>query len=141
MPIAKHQNRSIWITVYGLLVAIGFVLLYVGIRGTFSPIVESILPVVYVMIVAILVRRDFAVTGNRAEQTRGRSGRFRIPDLVKSLICFAAACLWTLFSASATRETPVGDAIVGVPLLAILGIGAFFLGRGFYNLLRDTLDP
>lgn len=132
-------QRSLWIAVYALLAAIGIGVLIFSLRGELSPAVEAILPIAYVVVLVIVVRRGLVTTGAGTRQPLKPFALFKASDLVKSLICFIAACLWAAIAGSLTSDTDVGNAIVVVPVLALLGIGAFFVGRSVFSWMRGTL--
>lgn len=128
MSVEKSGSKPLAIMIYGLLVCIGVALAYFELRGTFPMAGDVVLPLAYVLV----VRRGAFLPRGQDGQPRFGLG-IKIADLAKSLICFVAAVLWAGIAASMTSDTPAGNAVVGVPSLAILGIGAFFFFQRLFQ--------
>lgn len=135
MSVENSGRKSLAITIYGLLVCIGVALAYFELHGAFPMAGDVVLPLAYVFVVVMLVRRGALLPRGQDGHPRFGLG-IKIPDLTKSLICLVAAVFWAGIAASMTSNTPAGNVIVGVPSLAILGIGAFFFSRGFFKQIR-----
>jgi hypothetical protein len=135
MSLEKLGRKPLAFAVYGLLVCVGVAIAYFELRGAFPTAVDVVLPLGYVFIVVLMVRRRTLLPDGQSDQQRVGIG-IKIPDLAKSLICFIAAILWVGLAGSVTSDTPAGNAVAVGPSLLILGVGAFFFFRGFMRRIR-----
>jgi hypothetical protein len=135
MSVEKSGRKLLAFAVYGLLACVGVAIAYFELRGAFSMAVDVVLPLGYVLLVVLMVRRRIFLPDGQSDQPQV-SIEIKIPDLAKSLICFVAAILWVGLAGRVTNDTPAGNAVAVVPSLSILGVGAFFFFRGFLRRIR-----
>lgn len=135
MSVDNSARKSLAFAVYGLLVCAGIAIAYFELRGAFPTAVDVVLPLGFVLIVVLMVRRRILLPDGQGDQPRVSIG-IKVSDLAKSLICFVAAILWVGLAGSVTSDTPTGNVVAVVPSLSILGVGAFFFFRGFLKRSR-----
>jgi hypothetical protein len=135
MSLERPRGRPLALLVYGLLVLAGMAIAYLELRDIFTVAGDVALSLGYLLVIGLMVRHWPFLSRLHRDQPRFTI-RIKIPDLVKSLICFVAALLWGGIAASMMGDTPAGNAVVVVPALGILGIGAFFIARSFTSRIR-----
>jgi hypothetical protein len=135
MSLKKPGRRVLAFLVYGLLICVGVAIVYLELSNIFSVAGDVALSLGYFLFVGLMVRQWAFLPHLQGGQPRF-SLRIKVPDLLKSVICFVLALLWGGLAASMTRDTPVGDAVAVAPALVILGIGAFFIARSFTSRIR-----
>jgi hypothetical protein len=125
----KARSRLVRIVLLGVFSILGILLTYGEVRGVFSPAVAATLPLVYVGVLFVYLRRSGVIRPREANRPPS-GGRARAADFAKSAGCMLASLVWAAAAVQFLSDTAVGIVIMAVPLFLILGTGAFFFWRG-----------
>lgn len=129
MPLRLPVGKTSRAWIFGvILAAFGIGLAYFELRGAFPSVVGAVLSFLYLIAVAFILRHNPYVA--RLKKFRPPDqGRSRVWYFATSVVCFVVAVLWAFVAASATKDTPLGNAITAGPSLLILIVGGFYFGR------------
>jgi hypothetical protein len=126
MSLAHFAKITVLVALAAL-VPVGIVLAYYEWRGAFPGNLQVLLPVLYIGVIALLLRTGVVKIPDRYRQGPVAG---RIVNLAKSMGCLLATALWAYVGGRYVPDSPVGAAILLVPIFAILGIGVFFFSKG-----------
>jgi hypothetical protein len=129
-PFQLNVRECLVAVLLGILVFVGIGLIYYGLRTGFPPVVQVLLPIVYVGLVVSVVRGGGISIPERYRRPL-LGGRIYVLELAKSLGLFCASLLWVASVIRLVNNTPAGAAAVFIPGLILLGLSAFFFWRSF----------
>jgi hypothetical protein len=135
MPIKLQRPRSYWklAIILGCLL-IGIFLTWENFRGQLA--YPSLATLASLVVLIILIRTriiEFQKNENESDRT---SIWVSLSDFTKGAACMVGGIVWVVLALRLVSDTPIGVAIILIPLVILTLMGVFFLTRGFFRNLQ-----